>query len=87
MRLVIRERVGFVARAIVGGVVLREDLLHPVDEAACRVCLRGSRVIADHLERLAGGLMILADHEQARGLADLDPIALGRDPFGLRALP
>ena len=45
------------------------------------------QVIADHLERLAGGLLILADHQQLGRFPDLDAIALGRDALGLRALP
>ena len=43
-------------------------------------------MIADRLERLAGGLVIVADDEQLGRLADLRAIALGRDAFGLARL-
>src|SRR6185436_4870998 len=85
-RLVARERVGLLARAGGRVVLLGERALHPLDEAAGGVRVRGAEVIADRLERLARERVILAEHEQLRRLADPRAIALGRDALGAGAL-
>ncbi len=85
--LVVRERIRLGARAVVRGVILGQRLLHLLDQAAGGVRVRGREMIADRLERLAGHMVILADHEQVGRLADLGSIALGRDALGLRGLP
>ena len=69
VHVVVGRSVGFVARAVVRGVVLRERRLHPLDEATRGVRLRGAAQIADRLERLASAQVIVADDEQRRGLA------------------